>query len=269
MLIPGWTNILRSHLAFSQLGRALAFFGVTSVLVTPTSVAGDGGQTDRVSYVALGDSIAEGVAAENSYGYVNRFRDALTEIRGEVDLVNVAHGGFATSELLAQLADDEELQSALRSADLITLSIGGNHLLACGKNNFATVDTDCVNAGVALFQRDWPNVLERLRGNSIRAMGRLLVMNLFNPYTGDAPNFAVVERPVQLINDTIQDAGYRSIYHYDVVDVHDAFSGRGTTEAWNVCTWLGFCGDVRDPHPSDAGHAEIARLHMREYLARS
>jgi lysophospholipase L1-like esterase len=253
-----------------KMGRlliALMCCCYTSVLL-PHTVTADGGRVDRISYVALGDSIAEGAAASGDYGYVYRFRDALTAVRGEVDLLNVAHGGFTTPELLTQLSSDEHLALALRSADVITLSIGGNHMLACARDNFATIDEECVASGVKLFQRDWPDVVSQIRGGRIGARGALLVPTLFNPYPGDDPNFLAVERPIQLINDSIGNTVSRSAYDYVVVDVHGHFSGRSVGGAWNACLWSSFCQAVRDPHPNDAGHEEIARLHLREYLAR-
>jgi lysophospholipase L1-like esterase len=93
-----------------------------------------------VVYVALGDTIAEGVAASAGNGYAYRLRDDLARTRGRVDLLNFGQGGSTSSDLVAMLAGNREVRAALRSAHLITLSIGGNHLLGCGRDNFATVD---------------------------------------------------------------------------------------------------------------------------------
>jgi hypothetical protein len=237
------------------------------LLLLPETTGADGGSVDRPSYVALGDSIAEGAAATDNYGYVYRLRDSLAQIRGEVGLLNAAHGGFATPDVLAQLSHDHELRRALSSAELITLSIGGNHLLECAVENFTIVEQECVAAGIQLFTRDWELILERLRGE-IGATGTLLTMTLFNPYTADDPNFAILELALSRFNDLIRDPNYRSTYDYGVVNVHDRFSGRAEDGTWRVCGWLGFCDTNRDPHPSNAGHEEIARLHLREYLGR-
>jgi hypothetical protein len=190
-------------------------------------------------------------------------------MRGQVELLNAAHGGYTTAHLLSQLSHDAEVRSALSAADLITLSIGGNHLLLCRQENFTVVDQECVAAGIRLFVQEWDAILERLRGGEISARGRLLVMTLYNPYTGDDPNFPTLELALQRFNDLIRDPVRRSTYDYVVVDVHDHFYGRTESGDWRVCGWLGFCRAVRDAHPTDVGHDEIARLHLREYLARS
>jgi hypothetical protein len=94
-------------------------------------------------------------------------------------------------------------------------------------------------------------------------------MTLYNPYTGDDPNFPALELALQRFNELIRDPVRRSRHNYGVVDVHDHFNGRTESGGWKVCGWLGFCQAIRDAHPTDAGHDEIARLHLREYLARS
>jgi hypothetical protein len=246
----------------------LPSLGLLLILFLPYTVRADGGTVDRVSYVALGDSIAEGAAAINNYGYVYRLRDGLASVRGEVDLLNAAHGGHGTPDVLEQLSSDRELRAALRSADLITLSIGGNHLLACGRENFTIVDQACVVSGIQLFRRDWERILQQIRGE-IGAKGTLLTMTLFNPYAGDDPNFEMVDLTLRNFNDLILDPSSRSIYDYGVVDVYEKFSGRAEDGSWSVCEWLAFCQSLRDPHPSDAGHEVIARLHLHEYLART
>jgi hypothetical protein len=121
-----------------------------------------------------------------------------------------------------------------------------------------------------LFEQDWPEILILLRGvhTGIDEVPRLLVMSLFNPYTGDDPNHAAVERRVQHINGIISDDAQRVMHDYDIVDVHDHFAGRLVDGRWKTCVWLGFCETTRDPHPNDAGHDEIAALHLRTYLSR-
>ena len=51
-----------------------------------------------------------------------------------------------------------------------------------------------------------------------------------------------------------------------MVDVHADFLGQFTdTTQWKVCVWTLFCTS-QNPHPTDAGHLEIARLHELAYL---
>ena len=215
----------------------------------------------HLEFTALGDSTAFGVGATNDYGYVNYFRDFLATIKECVNLVNRAVPGFTSSDLLHQLQNDATTRDAVRNADLITISIGGANLLNCID---ASNPQDCLINGVAAFANDWPKILKKIR-NSIDSDAQILVMTVFNPFTGDDPNYNLAEFFIQQINNVIKNRKYRSIYEYNVVDVHADFQGKFSDGRWKVCTWTHFCELPPDPHPTDCGHLEIARLHELLY----
>jgi lysophospholipase L1-like esterase len=83
-------------------------------------------------YVALGDSIAYGPIAVERSGYVYEFAELL---RGSVDdpiaLNNRAVPLIKSGDLLSALKDDVPpgLRGAIRNAQILTISIGGNNLL--------------------------------------------------------------------------------------------------------------------------------------------
>ena len=212
-----------------------------------------------IRYTALGDSIARGMGATAFYGYVDHFRDHLMTRHRAVVLVNAAIPGMTSGDLLLQLRTDPVTRAAVRHAQVLTISIGGNNLLPCAADNYETVDPACGAAGVAAFQRDWPQILAEIRGG-IGSRAALYAMTLYNPYPGDHPNYAVADSYVEQLNDTIRDAGYTAGYRYAYAEVHGAFQGQaGGT--WRVCLWTHFCEAARDPHPIDSGHREIAALH--------
>lgn len=78
------------------------------------------------SYVALGDSISTGYGLENKTA--QGFAYLLAKENG-YDLTNLAVDGNTTVGVLAQL-DTKAVQAAVANADLITLTIGGNDLMA-------------------------------------------------------------------------------------------------------------------------------------------
>ena len=214
-------------------------------------------------YTALGDSIARGVGATALYGYVDHFRDHLMARHRAVLLVNAAIPGMSSGDLLLQLRTDPLARAAVRHADVLTVSIGGNNLLPCAADNYETVDPACAAAGVAAFQRDWPQVLAEIR-SGIGSRAVLYAMTLYNPYPGDHSNYAVAESYIEQLNATIRDAGYTAGYRYAYAEVHGAFQGQADG-TWKVCVWTHFCKAARDPHPSDGGHREIAGLHAALY----
>jgi lysophospholipase L1-like esterase len=115
--------------------------------------------TETLNYVALGDSIAYGTGATNDYGYVYLHRDFLatngtTDTADDdktINLTNKAIRGIKTSDLLLQLNVDGGVKKAIRSANLVTASIGGNNLPACATDNYSYIDSSCANNGVSQF----------------------------------------------------------------------------------------------------------------------
>lgn len=82
-------------------------------------------------YVALGDSISFGMSAANNLGYTAMFSNHLKSLEQYSSLifVNESQPGFTTSDLLGQISTPS-VQADLLNADIVTISIGGNNLLA-------------------------------------------------------------------------------------------------------------------------------------------
>lgn len=213
-------------------------------------------------YTALGNSIAFGIGATNNYGYVNYFRDFLATQHSCVNLMNRANPSFTSSDLLHQLQNDATTREAVEEAKVITISIGGANLLNC--TNAPTPPTCLANA-VTTFANDWTQILNEIRNNII-ASAEILVMTVYNPLRGDDPNFLPLDFFIQQINNVITNSENLSIYKYWIVDVHSDFLGQFTDGRWKVCSWTHFCEALPDPHPTDTGYLEIARLHNLAYL---
>lgn len=209
-------------------------------------------------YTALGDSIAVGVGATNNYGYVNYFRDFLETLYPCVDLANKAAVGVTSSKLLNQLKQDVLTRESVKKANVITLSVGGANLFECVTNG--VLNETCAANGVLAFINDWPQIMNEIR-NLIGSKARILVMTVYNPLIGVAPDYNKVENYLQQINHVISSIAYRSMYHYRVVDVHEDFQGLFPDGSWKVCTWTHICDATPDVHPTNSGHIEIARLH--------
>ncbi len=78
-------------------------------------------------YLALGDSISTGYCLGGSHFEDERFTKILAETNGYVE-INEAIDGNTMSGILSQL-EDGSLDEAIASADLITITCGGNDML--------------------------------------------------------------------------------------------------------------------------------------------
>lgn len=87
------------------------------------------GSDNKISIVALGDSLTSGTGDTTGKGYVLRLRDKLQTITGKETHVlnNLAIPGYRGEQLLSDLKQ-KKVQDALKDADLIVFSIGGNNI---------------------------------------------------------------------------------------------------------------------------------------------
>ena len=109
--------------------RALLLMLAFLLAFAPMSALAGSGEKPTVNYVALGDSLAKGTLNSNqpSEGYVGNIVNDLESRGYDVNLTNKGENGYTTAHVLSGLT---EVSAELASADLITISVGANDVLA-------------------------------------------------------------------------------------------------------------------------------------------
>ena len=198
--------------------------------------------------VVLGDSIAAGEGASDP---ANAYAQLLAAEQG-FKLANHAVPGHKSDDLLGVLAEDKAAQKAIREADIVNLSIGGNDLLA---SNVITLvlrlvffdDSSGIDEYVESFRLNFAQIVKQIRKLNKNALFVVQTQNNTMdgiPLVGDAYDAALAELNVVFFDYLKENPGA-----YKIADVHSFFKGHG--------------GAFAHPdrlHPSDAGHAEIARV---------
>lgn len=247
------------------------------------------------TYTALGDSIAYGMSATPGSGYVNLFYNDLIGVSGNEDLTlaNLAVPGYTSSQLLGQLQSDPATITTLGQAKVITVSVGGNNILAPVIATLAaafqldptspTFPTDLatalaqpgaedvitaalptiqtnVTASVTQFGTDWPQIVATIK--TLAPQADIVVTTLYDPISSQDPLFAVFDPAIQTINTAIKTpgAGYR------VADVYTAFATYQGSEPLVNFNW--YTGNL-DPHPTTAGHELIYQSHLNAVVINS
>ncbi|MBI4856675.1 MAG: hypothetical protein HY818_08045 [Acetobacterium woodii] len=240
------------------------------------------------TYTALGDSIAYGMSATPGSGYVNLFYDNLKGISGNEDLslVNLGVPGYASTQLLNQVQNDPATIAALGKAKVITVSVGGNNILAPVIVTLAaafqldpaspTFPTDLatalaqpgaqdiitaalptiqtnVSASVTQFGTDWPQIIATIK--ALAPQADIYVTTLYDPISTQDPLFAIFDPAIQTINTAIKTPGTG----YKVADVYTAFASYQGSDPLVNFNW--YIGNL-DPHPTTAGHELIYQSHL-------
>ena len=140
-----------------------------------------------VQIAALGDSLTKGTGDESGQGgYLPVLERKMEGLRGirKVSAQNFAVNGLTSGGLLSMLKE-ERVVRAVKEADLICLSIGGNDLVAAAKESFRTFNLEIFESERKLFEERLNEILRRLKDVNPRAA--ILYIGLYNPFASRLP----------------------------------------------------------------------------------
>lgn len=240
------------------------------------------------SYVALGDSISAGYGLE---GGELSFPERLAQSTGYA-LADFSSSDGVTSQALLETLSQPEVADAVKNADVITITVGGNDLMnalyeyladALGGSMSAEDIREGLEKGtiepgtlmkLMMELEDFPispqasAALTTLRANLSSALAQIksmnpdatcIVANQYNPYGHINNPFAAdivstFEVGVQALNTTL--AGVAQAQGATVVDVHGVFAASSA----NPCNayFTGLDDFSLDFHPNALGHQLIA-----------
>ncbi len=222
-----------------------------------------------LSYVALGDSLATGYGADR--GYVDRYAGLLRAQTGAtVEVRNLGVNGLTSRQLRAGIEGDRRVRDAVRRADVVTINIGANDLLQARSKyqsgNCGGADNqDCLREAVAGFRANWDAILAGVI-TDLRSPGTTVIraMDFYNPSVAvdaatvswpaaGANDFVVFKEYLEQVNSHIAaSSNARGVLH---AEVYESFNGPNGDEDPSGKGYMSEDGI----HPSDEGHAAIAR----------
>ncbi len=161
--------------------RVLSVFLCIALLLSLLSLTA--GAVEPTRYVVLGDSIAYGSGLSNPKEAV--YGKIVADTNGYA-YENYAVPGHTTANLLRRM-ETEAVRAAIQSADIISISIGGNNFLLGNINgllydgivtqNYARFDE--IAAG---FYEDLGTIINEIR--ALNADTAIVLQTLYNPQTG-------------------------------------------------------------------------------------
>lgn len=114
----------------------------------------------------------------SSYRYTYQFKSYLEANGHTVNLTDLSVPGDLTADLLSKVQAN---LTAVAAADVITISIGGNDVLAAGANSgYSVIDTTQFTAISAAIESNLNATLAIIRAQNPDA--KIVLMNLFNLY---------------------------------------------------------------------------------------
>lgn len=215
-----------------------------SLLVCVCGVAAAAGGRKR--YIVLGDSIGVGAGISNSaegcYGRI------IADTNG-FSYANYAVNGNNSDDLRGRVTGDAAVIADLRTADIVSISIGGNDFL---RSNMAgiiakalTGDYSEADAVIAVLRRNMDIIIPAIRSYNPNVL--ILMQTLYNPQDNGTPVGAVYAETIRRLNTVFTDYAAAHPSDIEIVDVAAAFAGKSGLIAADTI------------HPNAAGNELIAR----------
>lgn len=137
---------------------------------------------DKISYIALGDSLAEGMNpyGEVSYGYADFIKESI-ENKNKLEnyTKEYTETGYTTEDIINELKLSSELKRDLRESDLVTISIGANDFLnSINTKNIKLTDIPIYKAKIEEIMPNIDKCIEEIRKY---AKENLIIVGYYNP----------------------------------------------------------------------------------------
>lgn len=251
--------------------RFLAVFALVFQLASPASAL-TGNRGEPAHYVALGDSLAFGIVGDGLFG--KSYTDFLAEALAEEDLLASFNKGFAfpgykTTDILRELeentvkpssATDEEvaLLDEIKKADVITLSIGANDVLAGIKPNEAgelSFDLVKVLTASKTMAQNLDTILKEI--TAINPKADVFVMGYYNPFPYITEQTAQLEQLVTMLNKTVEAVVVANKMGF--VDISEEMAS----------DFEAYLPNPKNIHPGEVGYKAIADVFeplVKEYI---
>ncbi|MDT2759393.1 SGNH/GDSL hydrolase family protein [Enterococcus xiangfangensis] len=162
-------------------------------------------QKESVHFVAVGDSLTEGVGDETERGgYVPLVADALQQKYelASVEKDNYGVSGERSDQILKRIKKDSDLKNSLKSADFITMTVGGNDLFQAFQKNLTAKKAKQFNRSIEKYGKHVSDILAEIR--ELNAEAPIYVVGIYNPYYLNFPDIKAMQTVVDNWNEKTQ-----------------------------------------------------------------
>lgn len=158
-----------------------------------------------VHFVAVGDSLTEGIGDETKRGgYVPLVADSLQQKYEltSIEKDNYGVSGERSDQILKRVKKDSDLRNSLASADLITMTVGGNDLFQAFQKNLNAKSAKEFNRPIKKYGERVSDILTEMRELNTKAP--IYVVGIYNPYYLNFPDIKAMQTVVDNWNEETQ-----------------------------------------------------------------
>lgn len=172
------------------------------------------------NYVAIGDSLTEGVGdTTNQGGFVPLLAQSLTDTYGyQVTASNYGVSGNTSKQILQRMQEKTDIQKSLAKADMMTLTVGGNDIMAVIRKNLTSLSVPSFTKPAKSYQKRLRQIIELARAENEDLP--IYVLGIYNPFYLNFPDMTEMQEIVDNWNDATENVTeeYDNVYFVPIND---------------------------------------------------
>ena len=175
----------------------------------------------RLNYVAIGDSLTEGVGDQtNQGGFIPLLSNAISEI-SDVNVVSQNFGvaGNTSTQIYKRMTKEKKIQSAIKKADVITITVGGNDVMKVIRTQLTNLTENSFEKPAQTYRKQLTEIFDFIRDNNPNA--QVYVLGIYNPFYLNFPDITEMQDIINHWNQTTQEtiAQQKQMYFVPINDL--------------------------------------------------
>ncbi|MCC9748100.1 SGNH/GDSL hydrolase family protein [Streptococcus agalactiae] len=223
-----------------------------------------------LNYVALGDSLTEGVGDTTSQGgFVPLLSESLhNRYSYQVTSVNYGVSGNTSQQILKRMTTDPQIEKDLEKADLLTLTVGGNDVLAVIRKELSHLSLNSFEKPAEAYKERLKEILAKARQDNPKLP--IYVLGIYNPFYLNFPQLTKMQTVIDNWNKATKEVvdASENVYFVPINDrLYKGINGKeGITESSNsqasITNDALFTGDHF--HPNNIGYQIMSNAVMEK-----
>ncbi|EGJ27000.1 SGNH/GDSL hydrolase family protein [Streptococcus porcinus] len=147
----------------------------------------------HINYIAIGDSLTEGVGdSTNQGGFIPLLsKDLESHYHVTVNAQNYGISGNTSQQIVKRMQNDEALKSDLKKAQIMTLTVGGNDVMAVIRKHLSHLEIETFDQPMTEYQERLSQIitLAKKANKDIR----IYVLGIYNPFYLNFPEITKMQ----------------------------------------------------------------------------
>lgn len=170
--------------------------------------------------LAIGDSLTQGVGdTTNQGGFVPLLAKRLDETyRYETVTSNYGISGNTSRQILKRMTKQKAIKDNLKTANLMTLTVGGNDVMKVIRDNLDNLKTDSFDSGAKTYAKNLRAIIALAREQNPKLP--IYIIGIYNPFYLNFPEMTKMQEVVDNWNAKTQSIAseYQKVYFVGIND---------------------------------------------------